>query len=227
VRIISNIINRRKVWDALADYPIYSPPFRGTHPVLSQSEIKANYDYFLEQKSLRLEYLAKYLARFFVELHLSHEALPDLEKWLYRYGGYLIPGSAMRMALDGYGLTWLGEYHGVNIIYDISIFVGDFVVSKNKNARWDVWYGDGGKRDYEKEGFGQPCIFGLPHGYKGHYWIVRPILEYCRASNERRKRGRNVLSQWSKPGTLVRMLDYVADPNAPPPVPVSQRVLDR
>ena len=44
------------------------PPFRGSGKVLSKEKIRANYDYFLEQKAARLDHLAKYLMRFSIEL---------------------------------------------------------------------------------------------------------------------------------------------------------------
>ena len=74
------MIDRRKVWSTLSDYPIYSPPFHDSEMVLSKKEIGANYDYFLEQKAARLDYLAKYLARFSIELRLAPETLPALDR---------------------------------------------------------------------------------------------------------------------------------------------------
>ena len=72
-------------------YPVYSPPFHGSELVLAKREIKANFDYFLEQKAARLEYLAKYMAQFSVDLRLEPDTLSALDGWLYRYGGHLIP----------------------------------------------------------------------------------------------------------------------------------------
>ena len=91
MRFILNMINRRKVWSTLRDYPVYSPPFRDSEKVPSKKEIRANYDYFLEQKAARLGHLATYLTRFSIELHLAPETLPALDRWLYRYGGHLLP----------------------------------------------------------------------------------------------------------------------------------------
>ncbi|MGL3109285.1 hypothetical protein [Bradyrhizobium sp. BR 1432] len=223
------MIDRRRVLKALSKYPVYSPPFHNSEAVLSRSEIAANYNYFLEQKARRLEFLASYLRHFFVELSLSPEALPALDNWLLRYGGHLIPnGGEVLFAMNDYEPAWVGEYHGVNIIHDISIFAGDYIVMKNDKVRWSVNYGDGTKRDYEEIGFGQPCLVGLSHfAYTGNYSIFHGIYEFCYAGLRRLRNGGRG-SKWERdiPGELVRRLNYLADPDPPPQIPVSQLTID-
>lgn len=228
MRIIRNLIDHRRVWRSLNDYPVYSPPFHDAEIVLTPEQIEANYDYFLKQKSIRLDYLAKYLAAFSVELRLAQEALPALDRWLYRYGGHLIPsGGEVISALADYEPAWVGNYHGLNIVNDIAIFAGDYIISRNRDARWDVWYGDGTKYDYEKEGFGQPCLFGLCHfGYEGHYSMLNQVFECCSAGRSRLHRGKSVVLEWDIPGELVRVLNHLANPNPPPSIPFSQLTID-
>jgi hypothetical protein len=227
--LISNVIDNRKVWRALRNYPVYSPPFHDAEAVLAKREIKANFDYFLEQKAKRLEYLAKYMAQFSVDLPLERDALPALDGWLYRYGGHLIPsGGEVIGALADYEPAWDGVFRGLNIINDISIFAGDYIISKNKDVRWDVWYGDGTKRDYEKQGFGQPCLFGLRHFiYLSPYSMLRAIADCCNAGRLRILRGRRGPKyEWDAAGDVVRWLSYLSDPDPPPPVPFSQLTID-
>lgn len=229
MRIISNMINRWKVWNTLLDYPVYSPPFHDSEMVLSKKEIRSNYDYFLEQKAARLDHLAKYLMRFSIELRLAPETLPALDRWLYRYGGHLLPsGGEVIGALRDYEPAWARDYHGLNIVNDIAIFAGDYIVSNNKNVRWDVWYGNGTRRDYEHEGFGQPCLFGLRHFfYNDPLSIMRQIFECCDAGFYRLRRGSTNPGQpWDTPGEFVRVLEYLANPNPPEPVPFSHLVID-
>jgi hypothetical protein len=136
VGFISKMINRRRIWKTLPDYPVYSPPFHDSEAVLAKREIKANYDYFLEQKARRLEYLTSYLRSFSVDLSLSPEALPALDGWFYRYGGHLISdGGELIDAMQDYEPAWTGEYHGVNIVHDISIFAGDWPASRRLRCR--------------------------------------------------------------------------------------------
>lgn len=222
--VISNMLDRRRVWKSLPAYPVYSPPFHDSEMALSKKEIRANYDYFLEQKAKRLEYLASYLRSFSVELSLSREALPALDSWLLRYGGHLIPGGGAAIAaMRDYAPAWVGDYHGINIVHDISIFAGDYIVSKNSGVRWDAYYGDGTKRDYEEIGFGQPCLVGLSHfASTGHYSIFHGIYDFCDAGRLRLKEGdRASKSKSYVSGALLKRLEDLANSD-PPTIPVTQ-----
>jgi len=228
VRFISNMIDRWRVWNTLFDYPVYSPPFHDAEAVLSKKEIAANYEYFLAQKALRLEYLASYLRRFSIELRLARETLPALDRWLYRYGGHLIPsGGEVIAAMQDYEPAWVSKYHGLNIVNDIAIFAGDYIISKNKDVRWDVYYGDGKKRSYEEKGFGQPLLFGLPHpDCQGHYSMHWEIFDCCNSGRLRlRDGGRGPKWRWDVPDAVVRRLDYLTDPNPPPLPSFSQSIM--
>jgi len=223
MRFISNIIDRWRVWNTLLDYPVYSPPFRDAEAVLSKEEIKANFDYFLQQKLVRREYLASYLRLFSVELRLAGETLPPLDRWIHRYGGHLIPsGGQIAVALHDYELAWRGEYHGLNVVHDIAAFAGDYMISKNNQVRWDAYYGSGAKNDYDEPGFGHPCLFGLAHpSYQGVPCdVLRGEMYECfMAGYFRLKSGRgSVVQEWDTPGQVVRRLEELADPN-PPPLP--------
>lgn len=240
MRFISNMIDRRRVWKTLSDYPVYSPPFsygKGWNfgmggKIPSREQIKQNYHYFLRHKADRLKYLADYLAPFSVELRLEAAALSALGRWLYRYGRHLHPGGAeVISALSHYDPAWVGAYHGLNVMSDFAIFAGDYIVSKNKEARWDAWYGDGKRYSYEMMGFGQPCIFGLKHleyvGYQGHHSTLDQIYMCCGAGLARWRHGRiSPTQQWDKLGEFERMLNYLGDANAPEPIPWSQRMID-
>ncbi|KJC33614.1 hypothetical protein UP09_34625 [Bradyrhizobium sp. LTSP885] len=212
----------------MRDYPIYSPPFHDSELVLAKREIETNYEYFLENKALRLEYLAKYLRTFSVELRFSAEVLSILDAWVYRYGGHLVPaGGDTISALADYEPAWAGKYLGLNVVNDIAIFAGDYIVSKNLRTRWDVWFGDGTQRDYEKQGFGQPCLFGLSHvSRQGPHSVLWEIYRFCDASRFRILHGNVVVSPSHMPNAMLRVLTHLADPGAPPPVSVSYAYLD-
>src|SRR5882762_7550881 len=76
MRFIRNMIDRRRVWAGLGDYPVYSPPSRYGGSIPSRDEMTANFNYFLETKADRLKYLAEYLTPFSVDLRLEPPALP-------------------------------------------------------------------------------------------------------------------------------------------------------
>jgi hypothetical protein len=233
VNTIQRIFDRRKVWRSLRDYPVYAPPFtygKDWKTAPSRAQIEQNYKYFREEKAGRLRYLAGYLASYSVELRLKPDALPALGRWLYRYGGYLDPGGGdVILALSRYQPAWVDKFRGLNVMNDIAIFAGDYIVSKNKNTRWDAWYGNGSKRAYEMIGFGQPCILGSHDaGYQGHHSILDEIYNCCAAGHARWRRGRISPTQpWDNPGEFERLLSYLADASAPPPIPFSQLIMDK
>lgn len=231
MRVSAKFIDRLKVRRRLRDYPIYTPPFARSEPSLSRKEMDANYNYFLEHKAARLAYLAGYLAAFSVQLRLEPEALLTLERWLYRYGGHLVPAHSGQVALSNdpriasaffnYEPAWVGQYHGLNIINDIAIFAGEYIISKNDDAHWGMWYGDGEKRDRQTGVFGHPCIFGLRHfGPEHHYSMLLEIFECCR-SVQCWNDGWILVWERQRERNLARRLRYLAAPSAEPPASVS------
>lgn len=220
MNIIRRMLDRRKVWKALPDYPVYAPPVRYGDAVPSRGQIEQNYEYFLQQKADRIKHLAGYLAPFAVELRLDPDALPALDSWLYRYSGHLLPEIVGSVdAIYGYDPAWNGKWHGLNIINDIAIFAGDYVVSRNKNAHWGAWYGENPASDYEKDGFGQPCIFGLrePRSSIIHFPIITEIFMCSEAGRFRLVHGAILagLRRWDRPGELVRLLGELSNRKPP------------
>jgi hypothetical protein len=246
----------------LRDYPVYLPPSRNSQffysadkqlgglkfldpkTKWSKSQIKANYDYFLEQKAARLDHLAKYLANFSITLRPTRETLLALDQWLFRYGVHLVPnsrhwllpskGGDLIYSLAYYNPAWTGVYRGLNVINDIAIFAGDYIVSKNKNVHWDAWYGEK-RKDYEVEGFGQPCLFGVHHFiYESPYSTFRALAHLCMRERDRIEHGHrhieykenSVTMQWASRGDFVRWLDYLSDPDPVPPRALSQILID-
>jgi hypothetical protein len=203
----------------MSSYPVYSPPFHDAKDVLAKREIKANCQYFLEQKALRVEYLVKYLASFSVAIRLDRDGVKVLDDWLFRYGGHLLPWNRrlnaefVIQALHDYEPEWTGPYHGLNLVNDIGIFVGDYIIASNPDVHWDVCYGDGTKRDYERMSFGMPCLYGLGHMLSGEAYPILgtgEIYQYCDAGWSR-LRGESELF-WRQ-GELVRRLDYLTEKN--------------
>ncbi|WP_315796985.1 hypothetical protein [Bradyrhizobium sp. SZCCHNRI3043] len=130
-------------------------------------------------------------------------------------------------AIHDYEPAWTGPYHGISIVHDISIFAGDLVVSKNADIRWNVSHGDGTRRDHEEMGFGQPCLVGIPHfGYESHCPIFYEVFRWF-ATGRHRLAGRIGLKMdVDRRGSFAEHLNFLAAPEPPPVVPLSQRVID-
>jgi len=223
VRVSAKFIDRLNVQRGLRDYPIYTPPFARSNPSLSRTEMDANYKHFLEHKAARLDDLAKYLSAFSVQLRFDPDALLTLERWLYRYGGHLLPARSGRGATDdnarnasalfSYEPAWVGPYHGLNVINDVAIFAGEYIISANDGARWGMWYGDNDERDRQAGVFGQPCILGLRHFSPGHHYsMLMEVFECCRSA-QRWNDGWILAWERQRQRNLARRLSYLATPS--------------
>lgn len=231
MRVSAKFIDRLKVQRGLRDYPIYTPPFARSTPSLSAKEMDANYNHFLEHKAARLESIAEYLDAFSVQLRYEPDALLTLERWLYRYGGHLVPAGGgqvtprgaprMASALFNYEPAWVGRYHGLNVINDIAIFAGEYIIANSDDARWGMWYGDGDERDRQTGVFGHPCIFGMRHfSPEHHYSMLKEVFECCRSAqcwND----GWILVWERQRQRNLARRLSYLAAPSPQPPAFVS------
>ena len=231
MRVSAKLVDRLRVQRRMRDYPVYTPPFARSEPSLSREEMDENYYHFLEHKAARLEHLAGYLGAFSVQLRFEPEALLTLERWLYRYGGHLVPARGGQVTLGNdprtasalfkYEPAWVGQYHGLNIINDLAIFAGEYIISQNADARWGMWYGDGDKRDRQTGVFGHPSIFGLRHfNPEHHYSMLMEVFECCRSAqcwND----GWILVWERQSQRNLARRLSYLAAPSAEPPASVS------
>jgi hypothetical protein len=229
MRVSAKFIDRLKVQRRMRDYPIYTPPFARSEPSLSRKEMDENYNHFLEHKAARLKYLAEYLGAFSVQLRFEPEALLTLERWLYRYGGHLVPargrqatfGGAPRIAstLFSYEPAWVGQYHGLNLINDLAIFAGEYIISGNDDARWGMWYGDDDKRNRQTGVSGHPCIFGLRHFNPEHRYSMLMEMFECCYSAQRWNDGWILVWERQSQRNLARRLRYLAAPS--PELPAS------
>jgi len=231
MRVSAKLIDRLKVLRRMRDYPIYTPPFVRSEPPLSREEMDENYNHFLEHKAARLGYLAGYLDAFSVQLRFEPEALLTLERWIYRYGGHLLParrsrvapGGARRLAsvLFSYEPAWVGQYHGLNVINDLAIFAGEYIISGNDDARWGMWYGDDGKRNPQTRVSGHPCIFGLRHfNPEHHYSMLMEMFECCHSA-QRWNDGWILVWERQRQRNLARRLGYLVAPSPEFPASVA------
>jgi hypothetical protein len=233
---ITRKLDRRKVWEALRDYPEYAPPFRGER--LKRAQADANFDFFMSQRKVRLEYLETFLSKFSVPLRLDLECLPPLDAWLLRYGGHLLPrGGVIIDALEVYDPAWTSDLAGLNIVHDVSVFAGEYIVKYNRNARWSLFIGDGKRGARDMMGYYHPCLFGIHchhPGYSDVYplYIGELILHCCMGSRWRHEgpwlpcnSPEDFFRQWGDDNEFTRRVKYWADADADPPTPYSHLAL--
>jgi hypothetical protein len=235
---ITRKLDRRRLWTALKDYPEYAPPHRGKAK-LKRAQAEENFDFFMSQRATRLAYLEEFLAGFSVPLKLEPEGLPPLDAWMLRYGGFLIPPRGFEPigSLERYDPAWTGAHAGMNIIHDVSVFVGEYIVKFNPQARWALFVGDGTRSAREMMGYYHPCLFGIhPHHprFNDTYplYVAYEIFRCCEGSESRHdgtympsKGKADFYRKWGDENELVRRVKFWADPEAPPPAPSSLEFL--
>jgi hypothetical protein len=132
---------RRRMSQALADYPAYQPLHRqGPNcprhlPDQEAREFAArgreNFQYFTEQRPERLRALEAFLAKFDLVANLQNEGLAAVSGWLPGNCGALLPDLSRDETMQTfyrYLVPWEGSLRGLNAIFDLGIFFGECVI---------------------------------------------------------------------------------------------------
>jgi hypothetical protein len=160
-----------KVWHAVKGYPLYDVPHKQAERTLSEDQVQENYAYFMRTRHDRLEFFQRWLWRNFrVNASLDGDGVLALDGWINRYGGGLIGDESSTMLIfDSYHPLWLGEYAGYNVMVDIAIFLGEYLILKRPRLHWEIHRGH---PDPDREGaiagsnLARPIIGGFPRPFQ-------------------------------------------------------------
>jgi len=157
--------DKRKVQSALKGYPAYSPPHLRSEIELPLSNAKENFDYFLQQRPLRLRSFHEVMKTFNVNATTDDGGLAAVSKWFLRYGGLLLyfrrHSTITGRAFVEYDPPWIGEHIGINFVWDLATYVGECVIQRRPSAHWALNTGDADPISREAVGFQRPCVAGL------------------------------------------------------------------
>ena len=146
--------------EALAEYPLYSPPEWNADPEFLRHTNAAYTDYFFANKHLRLHALGEFFAKFGVGLNLDDAGLMAVSTWLPQYADLFIDdfdSDAVRDAYSEFASPWTGALSGLNPIFDLGIYYAECVWSRRTKLEWVVWRGPDTGRAWH-------LIYGLPGG---------------------------------------------------------------
>ncbi|BGE88013.1 hypothetical protein Ms3S1_p20610 (plasmid) [Methylosinus sp. 3S-1] len=151
---------RRALSQALENYPIYAPPHHGEG--ITRQQGRENYAYFLVHKAERVEDMLAFLRHFSIECDLSPSDIVKIGDWLWEYGEFLLPGRGYPeciLSASNYEPPFSGPFHGLNVINDIGIYIGNYLVIKgNGRLYWELY---ANKKDKDMHYFLHPCVSGL------------------------------------------------------------------
>jgi hypothetical protein len=155
----------RRLRSALVGYSVYTPPNMQNEIALSRDKAKENFDYFLQRRALRLQCLRDLLKKFEVDASTDDNGLAAVSAWFDRYGGLLLHfqpyDTSTLNAFISYAPPWTGEHLGINVVWDIGIYVGECIIARRRSARWDLDTGDPDPVSLEAIGYQRPCVAGL------------------------------------------------------------------
>jgi hypothetical protein len=135
----------------MCGYPSYRPPFAKEAGQLTIEEGEQNFAYFLAHKYDRLGSLKQLLATFGVSLSFDDAGIREVGAWFHRFGGHLIHPDRYQSAIAyrSFVLEWTGAHRGLNVIWDLGIFAGEFIIRLNPACEWTLDDGDGSQSSPE------------------------------------------------------------------------------
>jgi hypothetical protein len=152
-----------KVRRAIRDYAFYDVPNKQEESTLNESRVQENFTYFMQVRRDRLAFFQRWLREWFgVKATLDGGGLLALNE--YDYGGGLIGDEFNRAtSFATYQPVWLGERAGYNVMVDIGVFLGEYLIGKRPKLHWTIYRGH---RDEDGELIGlnlkRPQLGGFP-----------------------------------------------------------------
>jgi hypothetical protein len=132
---------------------------------LPLSKAKENFSFFLQQRPFRLQFLHDFLTEFDIDANTTDDGLSAVSDWHDSYGGVLLrfrPRDTTTLnAFVSYAHPWTGEHLGINVVWDLGIFVGECLIARRRSAHWDLNTGDPDPISLEAVGHQRPCVAGL------------------------------------------------------------------
>jgi hypothetical protein len=155
-----------RVRRALAGYPRYTVPHPQSEATLDVALAMKNFDHFMTVRLDRLAAFREWLSRHFgVAAALDEPGLRAIDAWAKRYGGGLVVDHMETVeAFAYYKPAWEGALACCNIMVDLGIFFGEFLIAQRPRLRW-ICYLDCPEGNVPEDipGFGRPQIGGFVH----------------------------------------------------------------
>jgi len=162
---------------ALVDYPLYQPPHRQgpnflhRRPDLNEEEhiryvrefvarADQNFLYFMDQRTARLAALQVFLGKFGANANLDDAGIASVSAWLPD-NGYALADFKDKSVVDSFyemKTPWTEGRRGLNVIFDLGIFLGEALIRKQPRLHWKFIpgasdHGESANTGYRIQGF--------------------------------------------------------------------------
>ena len=123
---------------ALAGYPRYTVPHPQSEATLDAALAVENFDHFMSVRVERLVAFREWLARHFgVAAALDEPGLHVVNAWVELHGGGMVADYiATLKAFAHYQPPWEGPLAGCNVMVDVAIFIGEYLIAQRPRLRW-------------------------------------------------------------------------------------------
>lgn len=160
---------------ALRDYPLYDVPHKRLERDMIEAHAEENFEYFMEIRQSRLAHFVDWMKEHFsVRVTLDGDGLVAVSNWADEYGGGLLQSDYQAVDLSvwaKYAPAWRDENAGFNVMVDLGIFQGEYLIAKRPQLVWEMYGGrDIEPSTFDSEHFRKPCLGGF-----SRYWNGFPL----------------------------------------------------
>jgi len=116
-----------------------------------------NFDYFLEHRGARMAALAAFLEKFDVKLGLDDRGLAAVSAWCPGHFGSLVADMTDQKTHQAFFQPlqpWTGQWRGLNVIFDLGIFLGESLIARSPRLHWGYQPGQSKRGECVHSGYG-------------------------------------------------------------------------
>lgn len=185
------VARRQWMLKQLEGYPVWAPPHRqgpnATRLKNHEENLRQirdfkrlsdeNFEYFLRQRSDRIEALRVLLGGFNAIVATNDAGLEVVSDWFAVHSGTLVSNLRLPKARSVFfdlAEEWNDHWIGLNVIFDLGLFFGECIIARNARLFWELSIGVMNEGPSHHSGF----VIG---GFKSRKNVIDPIARSFRA----------------------------------------------
>ncbi len=150
---------------ALKNYPLYDVPHKKSERKLKEKQVQENFAYFMSVRKERLAFFQNWLRQNFgVKATLDGDGVTAVSRWADTYGGGLVFDECPTLLpFTTYQPIWLDNLAVCNVMIDLGIFLGEYLIAKKPQLHWGIYRGHKIEpATFKSDGYLRPNIQGFP-----------------------------------------------------------------
>ena len=154
---------------AVRGYPLYDVPHKRAERTMTESEAQENFDYFMNVRLARLAHFVNWMDEHFsIRPTIDGDGLTAVSNWADEFGGGLIRRNDALNTWATYEPIWNDSDAGFNVMIDIGIFQGEYLIARRPRLGWEIYRGrEIEPATFESIAFLKPCLGGFSRFWNG------------------------------------------------------------